>query len=379
MREEGRISAFEAMIYQMTVPLSTIVLVVPAITVLKARQDAWLSGILACLFGFLTVFLAAKLALRFPKQTVIEYAPRILGGVGGKLVGLVYVYYFLFVAYSVQRQFGELMSTGYYPFTPLLFFIIVLTLLACHIVYLGLEVLCRLVVLWAFFGVSFFIILALVLKDMEIHRFLPFLESGVGPVIAGAITPGAWLGEMALILMILPFISDKRRVVRTSLVAVFAISFLFEIVVVASVGTMGTETVARMLFPYFSLYRRVHIATMPILDRQDPVLMLLWVGGMLFKLAIFFHAGVMGLGQWLGLKSHRPLIFPAGALLTALAVQAWGNITELVAFLAEVKPFFISFVNLVLTGVLLGVAVLRGVRDELPRGEKRASADDKKA
>ncbi|MEW6770314.1 MAG: endospore germination permease [Bacillota bacterium] len=364
MREEGRITAFQVMLYQVTVGLPTIILLVPAIATMRARQDVWLSGFLACLFGFAAVFAAAKLALRFPDQTVIQYTPRLLGGFLGKAVGFLYIFSFFFVAYVTLRQFGELMTLAFFPETPIIVFLGILTLLACYVVYLGLEVLCRLITLWGVFGVSFFIIVALFIKDIEISRFLPFLEHGIGPVAAGAIAPGGCCVGAAIILMVLPFMSDKHRAVRNSLAAIFILFAFFEMIIVPVVGTMGAESVSRETFPYLTLYRRMEIPTMPVLERQDPIIMGIWIGGLLWKVGIFMQAGLMGLGQWLGLRSYRPLIFPAGALVVALAVQGWESVIDLFASCGEAIQPFLVFPNFILTALLLLVAVVRGVKDK---------------
>lgn len=378
MREEGRISALQLMFYQITAALATLILFTPALATSRARYDIWLSGILTCLFGFLIAVIAAKLALRFPQQTVIQYSPRLLGNFLGKAVGFIYIFFFLFVSYINQRQFGELMTTGYFPNTPLIVFIGILTLLACYLVYQGLEVICRVITLWSVFSVSFFLILALVAKDIEIARFQPFLEQGIGPVVAGMISPAALIGEVSIILMVLPFVSDKRRAVISSMAAVFVLFVFWEIVVVATVGAMGAETVSRLIFPFFTLYRRVELATLPVLERQDAVLMVLWVGGLLWKLGIFLHVGVLGLGQLFGLKSHRPLIFPMGALAAALSVQGWEGVPDLINSL-RAHTRFIYFPEFVIPGLLLVIAVLRGKRDQAPTegGGMRAPAPDK--
>ena len=52
VREEGRISAFVAMLYQVAIVLGAAVFFVPSIMVAQAWQDAWLSGFFACLFVF---------------------------------------------------------------------------------------------------------------------------------------------------------------------------------------------------------------------------------------------------------------------------------------------------------------------------------------
>ncbi|RJX22655.1 MAG: spore gernimation protein [Desulforudis sp.] len=371
MREEGKISGFQAMNYAISIVLATAILFVPSITAQHARQDAWLSLLLAGAFGALVTYIAVRLALRFPGETVVQYTPRVLGPVLGKLVGFIYVYYYLFVAYFVQREFSELINAAYLSRTPMIVIICVLTLLAVYVLYQGLEVLCRVntVVLWSMIG-AIFLIIMLGIKEVRLEAFLPILENGPGPVILGAVTPGSWFGETTVILMLMPFIlaTDQPRMVKFNLLAVLVLFLVLEMIVVAAVGQFGAAQAATKLFPTLSLARHVDIPALPIFSRQDAVFMAFWVAGMLFKLTTFFYAGTLGLAQWLNLKDYRPLILPLAVVITALSFQAWVDITELKSFSGEVFPFAISFVQFILTGLILGVAVIRGIRPQPGKG-----------
>ncbi|MBU4532848.1 MAG: spore germination protein [Firmicutes bacterium] len=371
MREEGKISGFQAMNYAISIVLATAILFVPSITAEHARQDAWLSLPLAGAFGALVTYIAVRLALRFPGETVVQYTPRVLGPVIGKLVGFIYVYYYLFVAYFVQREFSELMNAAYLERTPMIVIIIVLTALAVYLLYQGLEVLCRVntVVLWSMIG-AIFLIVMFGIKEVRLEEFLPVLDNGPGPVILGAVAPGSWFGETTVILMLMPFIlaTDQPRMVKFNLLAVLILFLVLQMIVVAAVGQFGAEQAATKLFPTLALARHVDIPELPIFSRQDAVFMVFWVAGMLFKLTTFFYAGTLALAQWLNLKDYRPLILPLAVVITALSFHAWIDIAELKSFSGEVFPFAISFVQFFLTGLILAVAVFRGIRPQPGKG-----------
>ncbi|WP_426377650.1 GerAB/ArcD/ProY family transporter [Desulforudis sp. 1031] len=371
VREAGRISAFQAMNYEISIVLATAILFVPSIAAQHARQDAWLSLSLAGAFGALVTYIAARLALRFPQETVVQYTPRVLGPVVGKLVGFIYVYYYLYVAYFVQREFSELVNTAYLPRTPMIVVIGLLTLLAVYVLYQGLEVLCRVntVVLWTVVA-ALLLVIALGIKEVNLEELLPVFENGPGPVVLGAVAPGSWFGETAVILMLMPFIcaADRPRMVKFNLLAVLILFLLMELIVVSAIGRFGADQTATKLFPTLSLARHVEVPTLPIFSRQDALFMVFWIGGMLFKLATFFYAGTLGLAQWLNLKDYRPLILPLAVVITALAVQSWANITDLKSFTSEVFPFSITFVQFVLTGTILLVSIIRGTSGRPARG-----------
>ncbi|MDI6710537.1 MAG: endospore germination permease [Thermoanaerobacterales bacterium] len=372
-REEGQISAFQAMNYEISIVLATAILFVPAITAQFARQDAWLSLLLAAAFGALVTYLAVRLALCFPGETVVQYAPRVLGRVIGKTVAFIYVFYYFFVAYFVQREFAELMNAAYLPRTPMVVVIGVLTLLAVYALFQGLEVLCRVntVVLWSVLA-AILLIVTMAAKELRLDPFQPVFENGPGPVILGAVAPGSWFGETAVILMLMPFIGrvDRPRMVKFNLLAVLILFVVLELIVVAAVGSLGPAQTAVKLFPTLSLVRHIDIPSLPIFSRQDAVFTIFWVGGMLFKLATFFYAGALGLAQWLGLKDYRPLLLPLAVILTVLAIQSWADVTELRSFSAEVFPFAITFVQFILTGLLLLAAVARRAAGEPGKGEE---------
>ncbi|WP_072867974.1 GerAB/ArcD/ProY family transporter [Desulfofundulus thermosubterraneus] len=362
MREEGKISAYQAMVYQVSIVLATAILFVPAITAKHAKQDAWISVIIACFFGSLQVYTAVSLARRFPDASVVQYAPLILGKVPGKVVGFVYLFYFFYVGYFVLQEFSALMCSSYMPRTPPIVFMLVLSLLAVYAAYGGLEVICRMssIVLTVVLATMVLVVL-LIIKDIKIWRFLPALENGLGPILLGAIPPGGWFGETAVLLMLYPFIDNKEKVVKTSFLAILILFIAMEMVVIGAVGLVGPTEAACFLFPTFNMARLIKLEALPILERQDALFMMIWVAGMLIKLTTFFFAGVLGLAQWLNVKDYRPLILPSMAIMMALAVQAWENIAELFAFSGEVFPLTIIFVNFIITIFLLITAGIRHI------------------
>lgn len=349
--------------------MATAILFVPAITAEHARQDAWLSLIPAYFFGTLQVYVAVRLARRFPGETIVQYAPRLIGQIPGKVIAFVYIFYFFYVGYFVQQEFMALMASAYMPRTPPIVFMVVLALLAAYAAYGGLEVICRVnTIVLSVALAALAAVFLLIFKDLKMWRFLPVLENGLGPVMLGALPPGAWFGETAVILMLYPFIHNKQQAVKTSLLAVFILFVAMEAVVIGATGLEGPLEEARFLFPTFNIVRRIKLEALPILERQDAVFMMVWVAAMMVKLTTFFFAGVLGLAQWVNVRDYRPLILPAAAVMTALAVQAWGNITELFAFSGEVFPLTIIFVNFLCTLLLLIAAVLRRLAAPSPAG-----------
>lgn len=363
MKAEVKISSWQAMAYIIILILPTAILFVPAITASFAGPDAWVSLLAALSFGLLAALAASTLAIRFPDETVIEYAPKLLGKYLGKFVSFIYAFYFYYVAYFVLRQFSELMSSTYMIGTPLWIHVTVLMLIACYALHLGLEALSRTnAVVTAFFLFSITIIILLTVPTIDSENFQPVLDTPPGRIIMGALSPGSWLSECAVILMLVPFLANKKRAIPATIFAVIIVFIAMFFVTVATIGLFGSEVASRMVYPAFSLASNTRMEFVLILERIDVLFMTIWVGGMAFKLITFYYAGTIAFAQLFGIPSYRTLILPGAILLITLSLNSWGNITELFEFSGQVFPASIIFVNFVLTLILLLFSFFQSLR-----------------
>ncbi|MDO7786639.1 GerAB/ArcD/ProY family transporter [Desulforamulus aquiferis] len=347
-------SSWQATAYIIMLILPTAILFVPSITAQSAGPDGWASLILALVFGLLVAVVSSSLAMKFPSQTVIEYAPRLLGPYVGKLVGFIYSFYFYYVGYYVLRQFAEVMTTGYMTKTPLWVHLIILVMIASYALYLGLETLCRTnAVITIFFLASISVIVLFVWFNIDFENFKPILATAPEKIILGSLSPGSWFGECAVILMLAPFLADKKKATHITVCAVAAVFLCMLLITVGVIGLFGAESASRMVIPTFSMARNVRFETLQALERVDVLFMAVWVAGMIFKLATFFFAGTLAFAQLFNISSYRLLIIPGAVLLTSLALVSWGNIAELIEFSSQVFPVSINFVNFFLTSLLL--------------------------
>lgn len=65
--------------------ISTNLLSVPSFMFMFAKQDAWLSALLASVTGIVSIWVMIELAKRYPGETITQYSSKILGKGLGKL------------------------------------------------------------------------------------------------------------------------------------------------------------------------------------------------------------------------------------------------------------------------------------------------------
>jgi len=359
MKKDEKVSSIQMMFLLVTTVSVTGFLFVPSITAMFALQDGWISvALLATVFGILVALVCTRLGLYYPDKSVVEYAPKLVGKFGGKLIGLLYVFFFIHINAIIVREFGDFLVTAFLPETPLLVFDITVVLLAAYAVYNGMEVLCRMnQFLFPLFVAVFGFILILLTEDASLDNFLPLMEHGVKPIIHGSLVPGAWRGEIVLILMFLPFLNQPRETGQTLITAVVVIGLFLTLTAVTSIAVFGPLLTQNMVFPILELARYVSLGN--FLERIEAIVIIVWVAGVTVKVAAFYLAAVLGTAQWLNIKDYRPMVYPVGIFILVYSVTLFENSRELVDFLATVFVPYAYLFEIIIPMGLLAVALIR--------------------
>lgn len=357
MMEKGKISAAQMGIMMYPTIIATAILIVPAITARHAKQDMWLSPFWASLIGFLIVYIAIQLHQLYPQKTLIEYSEEILGKFLGKVVGLVFLFFYLHTSGIIIREYGEFVVGNFLLHTPLVFVMGSMILVCSFAVRSGVEVIARLAEIIV--PVVIILILAniaLLIPDMEVENIFPIMGKGIMPSLRGAIIPQGWFAEFLLIAFLLPYVADHHKGKKWGMISVTTVMLTLSFINIAVLFVLGGIT-SRFIYPAFSAVRYISIAD--FLEHIEAVVMSLWVAGVFVKIAVFYYALVLGMAQWLNLSDYRLIVFPIGFLLLLFAVWSASDLMELTHFLGHTSPFYRISIQLGIPLILLFVAKWR--------------------
>lgn len=305
------------------------------------KHDTWLvilSG-LAVTIPFALIYVS--LAKRFPGMNLVQIHDVIYGRYIGKAISTLYFIYFLMVLSFNIRVLGDFYSTFFMPETPLIFFLVVITLVCAYAVRNGIEVLARISPL--FVAIVFLIIISaflLLLKDMNFANFLPVFELPLSKFIQGThIIAAIPLGEVFLFLTVMAAMNDYKHASRSMLLGLLlgAVSLLL-IAIRDSAVLGGTEAI--LISPAFQAFRLIDIGN--IFTRMD-ILIGIGLTIMIFlKSSLFYYAATVSISQLLRLKSYVPLILPVGGITVILAITDWQSSVEAARFAPNAAPIFIT-------------------------------------
>ena len=116
MMEKGKISSLQMAIMMYPTIVATDYSHRFQLTAKYAKNDLWLSPILASFIGYVTVYIAYKLHKLYPKQTIIQFSEQIIGRFAGKIL-VFYSCFFISRAQDIirylRRIYCRLFSSQY--------------------------------------------------------------------------------------------------------------------------------------------------------------------------------------------------------------------------------------------------------------------------
>lgn len=357
MLEGGKISNNQLVKLFLITVSSTAILFGPTISYRYARQDSWLSIILAAVYGIVLISIITSLGMIFKGKTIIQYSEIAVGKVLGKPISLLYCLFFIYINAFVVREFSELLVGVFLPETPMGFFTIAIIIASTYAVRKGLEVIARINDLFfPLYVVAFIAVFALVIQEMDFKNLAPVLAEGFMPVLEGAYINTVWFSEAIIAAMFIPYINKPGKTFKPLLLAVILLGLVGALTLIGVVATFGSQ-IELLEYPVLSLAR--YIRASDFLIRADPFIVFMWIAGVFVKIAVFHYCAVLAIAQLLSLKDYRPLVMPIGIILAVLSIVLFSNIIELINQIERLIPVLGLVIQGGIPAVLLIVAKLR--------------------
>ncbi|MGF6950651.1 spore germination protein KB [Neobacillus sp. B4I6] len=328
-----------------------------------AKQDAWIAILLGLTGGIMIFFIYYKLFLYYPDLPLTGYIQEIMGKWLGRLIGLLYIVYFIYLAARVLRDFGELLTTTIYNSTPLFVINCLMIITIIYAIHKGFEVIAR--VGEIYFGIVYLTAILgmlLIIFSGLIHfgNLKPILENGLKPVIKTFLTQtiNFPFGEMVVFTMLLPFVNDKKKVKIVCLSGMILSGINITITVVVNISVLGVNLFSYSTFPLLTTVGKIQIAD--FIERLDVLFMLYLIIGGFFKIAIYYYAAVAGAADIFQLKNQRKLSFPLGIIVLFASVTIASNYSEHIKEGLVIVPTYLHWpFQIIIPSMLLIIAFFR--------------------
>ncbi len=352
MLDKGRISSVQLLMLLITLERA---FYLPAKIAGVAGPDGWFSvSIVASLYGLIVAGVALALGRRYPSRVLTEYLPEVLGRVPGKLLAAVYAVVLINFAFVVLNENSSFLHITILSRTPLTVLDTVTAIAAIYGAYLGIECIVRQNQLfWPVWMIAIVVVLALAAKDINLGNLGPVFENGLLPALKGGYYMSPWRGEVVLLLMLFPYLNQKQEAFKVALWVLGFLAVTSGATITVIVGVFGPLVTAHLVFPYDVLGRYVFI------ERMEILVVLIWLAGVVTKLALVYQCAGVAAASTLGLKNYRITLIPIAIATVILSKVFLGTYSQMTDFLFRIWPPYAAAVELVIPAIILLIAVVR--------------------
>ena len=349
------------MMASMEVGMTVLLTMTPAIS--DAKQDAWISMLLAGIVAVAITFIAVKLSLLYPHQTFIQFSQTILGKWLGRVIVIPYFLMWYSVTGIILRQSSDFIHLALFHKTPLWVIVLIPLIAMVYLTYKGgIEGIGR---CSEFIGPIIFlsIIAVLILNYPNLHwqRLLPiYADSGWLPILKGSVSPLSFLGESVMMTMLLAFMSKPQHGLSRALWGVEMASIFIAFSTLSVILTFG-NLAANMWYPFFDMAR--FVSFMEFIQNIDAVIVIVWLLSVFVKSSLYLFITSYGTAQWLGVKDWRKLIWFVSPIVFGLALWPSNIDVSSIEFPTKLWMHYILPINMVGIPILLWiVGVIRKKR-----------------
>lgn len=320
MLERGKLSSAQLACLMFLAVIATSIMGAPSFCYRLARNDMWLSPIIAAALPMALIMVLVGLHRSFPGKSLIEYSPLLLGKWLGKPLGLYFLIITLLENAYQARQFGELMNQFFFKETPHAFIICSLFFVCVLAVRLGAEVIGRVAILYMPLLLTIVLTFALpFFQDIDVRRLLPVMSNGILPILRSSAYLQLWLPMYIYTTFFLPFLSDSEQALKRLLQSLAATILTLTGIMILIIFILN-ESTPMFNFPFMTLAR--YLTLFEFIEQFDAVIMFFWVVDVFVRTCVTLYGLTIGLAQWLNLPSYKAISVPTAVLV--IAVSFWG-------------------------------------------------------
>jgi spore germination protein KB len=338
------------------------------------KQDSWLIVLFGTVVCIPLLWVYVALAKQYPDKSLIQINDEVFGRIGGKIVSVFYIWFFFTLTTLNLRDLGGFVNKSIMILTPNTVIISIFIILCAWSVYYGLEVVTRYSIVFTIISTAILIVSILATFNiMNFENFLPIFHQPVNSYIHGThIISTIPFGELVVFLMIAPNVEGKEKGLAKYFYGGFFIAALLILLVILRDTAVLGNMLEFLSLPSFEALRLATLfETISHIEILFAVLLILFL---FFKISILFYTSILAVSHFFKIKSYRPLILPASALIVVYSITIFENVIMHTTISRGTTPFFWAFIEMILPFITLMVSYIKKAIKKAAGSSKEASA-----
>jgi spore germination protein (amino acid permease) len=272
----------------------------------EAKQDAWISVILAGLFTHIVVMVMIKTLQLYGPTDIYGIHHEVYGKWIGKIFNCLYILYCLWIFETVLINYIEVMQTWVFPTVPTWLFSCSILLLVIYGVTGGLRVIvgaCFFSVILSLWMLGF---IGFPLRFAELRHLLPVMESSITSILKGAHKMTLTIIGFEILYVVYPFLKERGKAIKFAHLGIAGTNLLYLIVMLITITYFSPGQLENTIWPTLSLFK---IVKLPFIERTEYVAISFWLLIILPNLMLYLWAAVRGVRRTFEKKTKGLVCF----------------------------------------------------------------------
>lgn len=341
----------------------------------EAKNDMWISVMLALFISAPTLMIYARILSRYPGKDLYDILEEVFGKYLGRIFSLAFIWFSFHLGALVLRNFGEFMNTVGLPETPIIVPIIMFAFTCALGVKSGIETLAKCSDLFIVGVFSLLFLLAfLTVPNMRSENLLPIMYNGFKPVLQGAFSAFSFpFGELVVFMMVFDSLKTPNSSYKVYLMSLAIGGLIVLFIAIRNIMVLGGDTLGSVYFPSYAAISRVNIGN--FLQRLEISVSIVFILSGFIKISICLMAATKGIAKLFGYKDYRFLVIPVGLLMVNLAYIVYGSIMEMFEWAVDIWPYYaFPFQVIFPLIILIAVEIKAWMQNKKDKAKKEAQA-----
>ncbi|MDG5470557.1 GerAB/ArcD/ProY family transporter [Jeotgalibacillus sp. ET6] len=272
-----------------------------------AKQDAWISMVLAGVLVQIIILLYIFLLSRFPEDTYFGIVNFCFGSILGKIIMSTYLLYFIGVLVASLTNFHHIIATWIFTDTPKWVIMLLFSIPAVYMARENIVLIARFKMLISFMLPILIFVLGWVYIQPQFLYLLPIGGSGLNAIIAG-IKPAifALMGFEAFLFFAFYVKTDRKKELRKGALATAFVTTFYVFTIITTQVFFYIKEIIVVPYPVLYIMKALKFT---ILERIDLVFITVWMVIALSSFISFLFIAGNTMEQLLSKQKHTKMVY----------------------------------------------------------------------
>jgi len=306
----------------------------------QAKQDAWISTIIAILCSIILLLMYSRILSLYPGKDLFDIIQIVMGKFIGNIISILMIWYAFHLGALVLRNLSEFTNVLVLTDTPVVVPMLFFTILLVWSLKLGIEVLGRWSEFFILLVIAIFVFMSLLtIPLIDMNRLKPILGNGLVPILKGTFSSFCFpFGETVVFTMVFSNISKIKNYKKTFMIGLLIGGGLIFLATFRNVLVLGGETLSRVYFATPTVISLIHVGD--LFQRLDMMVAIEFLVCVFVKVSICIFAACNGISKVFGFNDYRFIATPVSLLMLSFSFIIFKSTMEMSSWATNIYPYY---------------------------------------